>query len=202
VDRLRSWQARRGECGHVFYIDQVERARSRAFGHLSNYQATVKCEICTFFRQSILQYNPLNELHRLVIELDGDQLTFTIDDSVLTCFRLGFVRLGNEVFDTLGRSLVTNVDEWMHISRRIFEEEHEGSLSLHANARGQGEVRVLRNGNQIVRMSFAPPVMAQTVFGGMKMQRVSLSRASYIPGPILTGDVLDIEIRYTGGETA
>ena len=152
------------------------------------YKARVRCEFCSFRREPVLQYNPLNELHRLRIELEANgKLSFVIDTDVTSCFRLGFVRLGSDRWDPLGKSLVTNNDEWMHISRVILKGAH-ASLAVRVAAMGLGDVRVLKNGKQAVLMSFRPVVPRYQ----------PLSRASYIPGPLVRDDVLDVEIRYAG----
>ncbi len=147
VGRLRSWKARQGNCEHAFYVKGVEKSMPLQPHHPSpqlnmsrGYKARVRCEFCSFRREPVLQYNPLNELHRLRIELEANgKLSFVIDTDVTSCFRLGFVRLGSDRWDPLGKSLVTNNDEWMHISRVILKGAHASLAVRVAAIRRPGE---------------------------------------------------------------
>ena len=201
VGRLRSWKARRGECEHAFYVIRVERYRKgdtdQVIHFYPAFKAFVNCEFCSFREEAILQYNPLDELHRLRIELEANgKLSFVIDETVTTCFRLGFVRLGTVKWDPLGRSLVTNNSDWLQIARVNLKRDWENGLAVHARARGVGEIRVLRNGVQVTRVVFVRQIARHR--RGAPHSPTPLSQASFIPGPLNKNDILDVEIRYTG----
>jgi hypothetical protein len=206
VGRLRSWQARLGDCDHALYVKKVEEKSSFPPGYdislhmrTRRYPTTVACEFCSYSSVTSLAYNPLNELHRLQIELTQrngrDVLTFSIDKKVTDCFRLGRLRLGPEQWSPLGTSLVTTSSDWLHVGRFIAP-RHIESTVLHVSGSGLGAVRVLHNSEPIGTLTFKTEERRNQY--RQRIQQLNpITKGLFLKGPFYKNHLLAIQIRHT-----